>query len=300
MKYPTLTIGDDNASPLSRRNRHRKTRAFSMTLLRAVTWTSLNKTAKPGYLRPAFLDICGTESEHRAFIANLREGRPAKLSDREAFELLRSEPYCYAPPQRCEAGIRQIIYLPDLFDVETKSMRDPLQVIVMPPSIMLATVGDDELRAVQQVYALTRKRHADEIAKLEAENATKEYWRRRTVPGFVEVDDATLRYWALIARELTVRLDARTTYPIPTEPEFRALLVQWLVVAGHLRMGNGCALWPISGRRDDSYRPDLRVDAPSPGWNQRDDVGYVVPVALSMSQAELGAALADLARLYYS
>jgi len=141
-------------------------------------------TAKPGYLRPAFLDICGTESEHRAFIANLREGRPAKLDNSTAFELLRSEPYLYTPPQRCDAGIRQIIYLPDLFDVEVKSVRDPLQIIVMPPSSMLATVGDDELRAVQQVYALTRKRHADEVAKLEAENATKEYWQRRAVPDF--------------------------------------------------------------------------------------------------------------------
>lgn len=294
MKYPTLTIGDE--APLSRRSRHRKTRAFSMTLLRAVTWTSLNKTSKAtAYLRPAFLDICGTESEHRAFIANLREGRSAKLDNSTAFELLRSEPYCYTPPQRCEAGIRQIIYLPDLFDVEVKSVRDPLQVVVMPPSSMLAALGEDELRAVQQVYTLTRKRHADE-----AENAAKEYWQRRAVPVFPEIDDAALRYWALVARELTVRLDARTTYPVPTEPEFRALLVQWLVAAGHLRMGNGCPLWPISGRRDDHYRPDLRVDAPSPGWNQRDDVGYVVPVALSMSQAELGAALVDLARLYFA
>ena len=42
------------------------------------------------------------------------------------------------------------------------------------------------------------------------------------------LDIEALCYWALVARELAVRLDARTRFPIPQTPEFRALLLQTL------------------------------------------------------------------------
>lgn len=96
MKYPVMTIAADGAAP-SRRNRHRKTHGFSCTLLRAVLWPAYKPGGKT-ILRPVFLDFCGTESEHRAFVANLRCGRAAQVSDREAYEFLKSEPYCVGLP----------------------------------------------------------------------------------------------------------------------------------------------------------------------------------------------------------
>jgi hypothetical protein len=55
------------------------------------------------------------------------------------------------------------------------------------------------------------------------------YSRRPLVmPDRLMLDIEALCYWALVARELAVRLDARTRFPIPQTPEFRALLLQTL------------------------------------------------------------------------
>ena len=107
MKYPVMTIAADGAAP-SKRNRHRKTHGFSCTLLRAVLWPAYKPAGNKTVMRPVFLDFCGTESEHRAFVANLRCGRAAQVGDREAYEFLKSEPYAYAPPQRCEAPAAKV------------------------------------------------------------------------------------------------------------------------------------------------------------------------------------------------
>ncbi|MBZ4251832.1 hypothetical protein LAJ57_13050, partial [Streptococcus pneumoniae] len=59
----------------------------------------------------------------------------------------------------------------------------------------------------------------------EAARPYRYYSRPPDVPKQLDLDEATMRYWALIARELCVRLDSRTEFPVPPEPEFRALFL---------------------------------------------------------------------------
>jgi hypothetical protein len=251
-------------------------------------------------LRPIFLDYCGTESEHRAFTANLRMGRPASISEGSTgIELLRSEPYLYAPPQRCDAGIRQIVYFPELFDVECKAQREDIQLCVMPPASLLSTLTVAEIGSCRAALRLTNDAIAAERARIEEENAAVEYWRRRTPPAELKLDDDAVLYWALISRELCVRLDARTRYPIPYAPEFRAILVQYLVAKGYCKRAADNPLEPLALSRD-SYQMPLRIEAPSVNWRAKDDCGYLAPLALSMAQDELGQILSDLAKDYYA
>lgn len=299
MKYPVMTITADGAAP-SRRNRHRKTHGFSCTLLRAVLWPAYKPVGNKTIMRPVFLDFCGTESEHRAFVANLRCGRAAQVSDREAYEFLKSEPYAYAPPQRCAAGVRQIVYYPELFDLEVKAQRDELWVCAMPPSKLLATVSDEEFLCARAALRIANAGIEASRIAIGAENAARESWRRQRLPDLVDMDDTALRYWALIARELCVRIDARTRYPVPYAPEFRALLVRELIAKKHLTLSDGCPLSALE-ERSGWGRENKQLDVRGPMINYRGmaDVGYLPPVGLHIEQEALGKLLADLAREYY-
>lgn len=287
----------------SKRHRVHKTRA-SCTLLRSVCWPSYKSgTGKSSTLRPIFLDYCGTESEHRAFTANLRMGRVASL-DGAHIELLRSDPYVYVPPQRCEAGIRQIVYLPELFDLDPKQTNsETLAIVVMPPCTLLNSVPA-ELGAVSAALKLTNAAIDQERARIETENvkrASSEDWYSRrplAMPDQLVLDIEALCYWALVARELSVRLDARTRFPIPQTPEFRALLLQTLFSQDMLALSESNPLSPLRM----SYRGRegaLKIHAPG-SWGDYDDCGYLAPVALHIEQTKLGELLAELAKDYYA
>lgn len=321
MKYPLLTIASDGAA-LNRRNRHRKTRAFSCTLLRAVSWPAYKPSPGKGSVvhRPIFLDYCGSESEHRAFTANLRTGKIASLSDRESFELLRSEPYRYAPPARCDAGVRQIVYLPEVFNLEPKEQRDDVWLCAMPPASLLESVTVAELSSCRAALRLTNDRILAEQRRVQEHNANVEannslyysleygerrqrgveYQRTLDAPSTLDLDNAAVRYWALLAREICVRLDARTRYPVPAAPEFRALLIQHMLRVGVVKCAAKNPLAPLSGGREDSYRMPLEVRGPQVDYYHTDDVGYLAPMALHVKQDELGKMLADLAKAYYA
>lgn len=321
MKYPLLTIASDGATS-SKRNRHRKTRAFSCTLLRMLAWPAYKPSPGKGSVvfRPIFLDFCGTESEHRAFVANLCMGRVASISDRESVELLRSEPYRYAPPMRCDAGVRQIVYYPELFDLECKEQRDDVWLCVMPPAALLNTVTVPELASCRAALRLTNDRIEAEIEKVRAHNVgveannslyyslTYEERRRRgvdyqrdlTPPTTLDLDDAAVTYWALMAREMCVRLDARTRYPVPSAPEFRALLLQHFIMSGAVKRASGNPLAAMSRGRDNGYRMPLELRGPALDYRTVDDCGYLAPLALQISQDDLGKTLAQLASAYYA
>ena len=298
MKYPVMTIAADGAAP-SKRNRYRKTHGFSCTLLRAVLWPAYKPPNKT-IVRPVFMDFCGTESEHRAFVANLRCGRAAQVSDREVYEFLKSEPYAYAPPQRCAAGVRQVVYYPELFDLEVKAQRDELWVCAMPPTKLLATVSEEEFLTARAALRMANASIEAQRAAIMLENTARESWRQQRLPDLIEMDDSALRYWALIARELCVRLDARTRYPVPYAPEFRALLVRELLAKKHLTLSADCPLSALE-ERSGWGRDNKQLDVRGPMVNYRTlaDVGYLPPVGLRIGQEELGKLLADLAREYY-
>lgn len=299
MKFPLLTIDPDGSMP-SRRNRYPKSRAFSCTLLRCVAWPAYRSDKRN--LRPIFLDYCGTESEHRAFTANLRCGRPAALNDREAIELLRSEPYIYATPQRIETAtglaIRQVVYLPEVFDLECKAQRDEICLCVMPPARLLETLSSEEVAAVRELLETTNTVIGKERQRIEAENAPLCHWRRQDLPPLLDLDEAALQYWALCARELAVRLDARTRYPIPYAAAFRAKLLQTLLQRGDVKVGNKNPLLSLTRQRDE-YRMPLDVRGPDIDYRTLHDCGYLPPLALRITQDDLGPLLAGLAKEYY-
>ena len=298
MKYPVMTIAADGAAP-SKRNRYRKTHGFSCTLLRAVLWPAYKPPNKT-IVRPVFMDFCGTESEHRAFVANLRCGRAAQVSDREVYEFLKSEPYAYAPPQRCAAGVRQVVYYPELFDLEVKAQRDELWVCAMPPTKLLATVSEEEFLTARAALRMANASIEAQRAAIMLENTARESWRQQRLPDLIEMDDSALRYWALVARELCVRLDARTRYPVPYASEFRALLVRELLAKKHLTLSADCPLSALE-ERSGWGRDNKQLDVRGPMVNYRTlaDVGYLPPVGLRIGQEELGKLLADLAKGYY-
>lgn len=309
MKYPLLRITEDGTAP-SKRYRPQKTRAFSCTLLRCVTWPSYRHGTGKAYaatLRPIFLDYCGTESAHRAFTANLRMGRIASMGDdKTTVEFLRSEPYVYAPPQRCEAGIRQIVYFPDLFDLEPKQGNsETIAVAVMPPTSLLNSVTPEELGAVSAALHLTNAALDEERKRIEVENVKREAandWRLRPLdlPDLVELDTDARLYWALVARELAVRLDARTRFPLPQTAEFRALLLQTLYGLRLLTLADGNPLSVLQSPGRHYYGRDAGLTVYAPGeWRAKDDCGYLAPIALSIEQTKLGTLLAELARDYY-
>ena len=321
MKYPLLTIASDGAAP-SKRNRHRKTRSFQCTLLRCIVWPAYKPSQGKGttILRPIFLDYCGTESEHRAFTANLRCGKIAALSDCEGIELLRSEPYKYAPPMRCDAGVRQIVYYPEVFDLDSKEQRDDVWLCVMPPTGLLNGVTTQELAAARAALRLTNARIDVKVQRVLAYNATVDanneayyaasysernerglrYLHTTTPPSLLQLDDDALRYWALMSRELCVRLDARTRYPIPSDPEFRVLLLEHFLRLGVVKRAEGNVLASLGADDRYSHRMPLDIRGPMLDYRRQDDVGYVAPLALSIKQDDLGKELAALAGAYYA
>jgi hypothetical protein len=194
--------------------------------------------------------------------------------------------------------VRQIVYFPELFDVECKAQKDDIWLCVMPPASLLNTLTVAEIGSCRAALRLTNEAIAAVRECIEEENASVEYWRKRSLPPDLTMDTDAILYWALVSRELCVRLDARTRYPIPYAPEFRAILVQYLVAQGHCKRSVDNPLRPLA-RSLDSYQMPLRVDTPSPSWRTSDDCGYLPPLALSIKQDELGQILSDLAKDYY-
>lgn len=297
--HPVVTITDDDAKPS--RRQPRKGRAFSVNLVAMLTWGTVRKSDHKMKV-PVFLDFVGTESEHRAFVANLRCGRAATIGTGSSsrFELPRSDTHVFAPPSRCDFGVRQIVYLAEIFDLEVKSPSATACCVAMPPLSLLSTVTAGELAAVKATVALLnrqRQQQADEMmAAFEAVEAARGgryyYSRPPDVPKQLDLDDETMRYWALIARELCVRLDSRTEYPVPPEPEFRALFLYWLGREGCLWCDGDNPLRDVLERRNYGYGAGFATE----GRLSRG--GYCSPIGLAVPQEKLGTLLAEAVRAW--
>mgnify|MGYP003521041960 FL=1 len=297
--HPILTITDDDAKPS--RRQPRKGRAFSVNLVAMLTWGTVRKSDYKMRV-PIFLDFVGTESEHRAFVANLRCGRAATIGtgSTSRFELPRSDTHVFAPPSRCDLGVRQIVYLAEVFDLEVKAPSSTVCCVAMPPLSLLSTATSEEIRAVEAVVTLLnrqRQQQADEMmAAFEAAEAARGgryyYSRPPDVPKQLDLDEAKIRYWALIARELCVRLDSRTEYPVPPEPEFRALFLYWLGREGCLWCDGDNPLRDVLGQRNYGYNSGFATE----GRLSRG--GYCTPIGLAVPQEKLGMMLAEAVRAW--
>lgn len=296
--HPTLTITDDDAKPSPRQPR--KGRAFSVNLVAMLTWGTVRKSDYKMKV-PIFLDFVGTESEHRAFVANLRCGRAATIGTGSSrFELPRSDTHIFAPPSRCDLGVRQIVYLAEVFDLEVKAPSSTVCCVAMPPLSLLSTVTGEEIEAVKSTVALLnrqRQQQADEMmAAFEAAEAARGgryyYSQPPDVPKQLDLNETKIRYWALIARELCVRLDSRTEYPVPPEPEFRALFLFWLGREGCLWSEGDNPLHGVLERRNYGYNVGFAME----GRLSRG--GYCSPIGLAVPQEKLGTMLAEAVRAW--
>ena len=313
MPFPTLVITDDGAVSTSRSRRPTKSRAFRATLLHAIVWPKRLQHEKQQ--RPIFLDFCGTESEHRAFVANLRCGHVAGYDSSGRIEIMKSESYRYAPIQRVEleAGpaVRQVVYLSELFDIEVKTQTEEIWLCALPPRVLLDTVTAEERAAAKQALALWNARIDRECIAIDAENkiraAAEEHYYSLTyqqrhelkisyperplrLPDRLDLDDAAVDYWALASREVCVRLDARTRYPVPNDAEFRVLLLQCLLQRGYATLTQ--------------RHPLSALQASEPGWRTAltvlgDDCGYLAPLAVNIKQDDLGKLIRELASAFY-
>lgn len=313
MPFPTLVITDDGAVSTSRSRRPTKSRAFRATLLHAIVWPKRLQHEKQQ--RPIFLDFCGTESEHRAFVANLRCGHVAGYDSSGRIEIMKSESYRYAPLQRVEleAGpaVRQVVYLSELFDIEVKTQTEEVWLCALPPRVLLDTVTTEERAAAKQALALWNARIDRECLLVDAENkiraAAEEHYYSLTyqqrhelkisyperplrLPDRLDLDDAAVDYWALASREVCVRLDARTRYPVPNDAEFRVLLLQCLLQRGYATLTQ--------------RHPLSALQTSEPGWRTAltvlgDDCGYLAPLAVNIKQDDLGKLIRELASAFY-
>lgn len=311
MPYTTLVIADDGA--VSSRRKPTKSRAFRATLLCAVVWPKRLQHDK--HYRPIFLDFCGTESEHRAFVANLRCGHVAGYDSSGRIEIMKSESYRYAPIQRVEleAGpaVRQVVYLSELFDIEVKTQTEEIWLCALPPRVLLSTITAEERAAAKQALALWNRRIDAECLLIDAENkiraAAEEHYYSLTyqqrhelkisyperplrLPDRLDLDDAAVDYWALASREVCVRLDARTRYPVPNDAEFRVLLLQCLLQRGYATLTQRHPLSALLSS-EPSWRTALTVLG--------DDCGYLAPLAVNIKQDDLGKLIRELASAFY-
>lgn len=302
MQFPTMTIGNDDATPTRRGRRVRKSRAFQCLLLRAVLWTNYRDNKR--WMRPIFLDFCGTESQHRAFVANLRCGRVAVCgagSRDEGFELLRSEAYVYAPPQKCDADVRQVVYMPALFDIDVKGQSEDIWLCAMPAKSLLQQVTRDEFLAARAALQRLNKGVEEQRRLVEEENKALEWWRKRAPPQPLELDDDVLTTWALVSREVAVRLDSRTRFPVPAAPEFRALLLWKLLMVGAVWLCDRHPLEKLYRGRERSYsKTEGLIVKAATDYLVIEDAGYLAPTAVSLKQAILGPLLSALAKDYYA
>lgn len=313
MPFTTLVITDDGAVSTSRSRRPTKSRAFRATLLHAIVWPKRLQHEKQQ--RPIFLDFCGTESEHRAFVANLRCGHVAGYDSSGRIEVMKSESYRYAPIQRVEleAGpaVRQVVYLSELFDIEVKTQTEEIWLCALPPRVLLSTITAEERAAAKQALALWNRRIDAECLLIDAENkiraAAEEHYYSLTyqqrhelkisyperplrLPDHINLDDAAVDYWALASREVCVRLDARTRYPVPNDAEFRVLLLQCLLQRGYATLTQ--------------RHPLSALQTSEPGWRTAltvlgDDCGYLAPLAVNIKQDDLGKLIRELASAFY-
>lgn len=295
MTFPTLTIFAEKASRRSRRYGDAG-RAFSVTLLAAIGWKKSYKDP----LRPLLLDFCGTDAEVRAFSANLCIGKEASRGGRDnpgdRIECLRSEPYKFSKPQSCVAGVRQVVHLAPQTDLVGR-VDDEVRLLVAPPASMLSSIPRHDVDGAAAVWASLRRRHGEAVAAVEAERrriaeveADRESWRRSRVEdprALPDVDAADLAEWAVAAREVCVRLDSRTRYPLPPDPAFRAALLRGLTARGCVRSSRGGVADKLSTRYGVG---ELTVEGDLAG------AGYSTAIGVIVDQKTLGEIVAETAR----
>jgi hypothetical protein len=156
----TLTIATDEGA-------EKKGRSFQAALLGFVRADHLLPFGPADRrIRPLMLSVAATESEMRAFLANLRCGRTAATGDQYSdlkFELLKSGGYEYFT-LRTARGVAVTAFLPSLFRHDP-GMVDPAGAtfVCLPP---IAAVAPESPRAVEHVLARAPKLDAAALAEL--------------------------------------------------------------------------------------------------------------------------------------
>ncbi len=133
MDFPTLTITHERKS----KGRIVKSRRFCATLLTYLTADRLWGLGHAGQaLRPVWVTYAASHEMGRAFTANLRGGRKAKIGrgrSREVLELPRSATHRWLS-ERSDCGATvTTAYLTELFELDPGAQRGRIAFVFMPP-----------------------------------------------------------------------------------------------------------------------------------------------------------------------
>lgn len=125
---PIITIASPGAG--------KKGRSFSATLLCFAVCDRLRSTGDvKNNTRPIFLEFICAENTYRAFSMNLRMGEVAvREHPTVRYQLLKSEGYTWAPPQKSQGYVRQAVYLGYLYDRDPGSVdHQTVRLAIQPP-----------------------------------------------------------------------------------------------------------------------------------------------------------------------
>ncbi len=256
-----------------------KGRVFSASMLASVTADHLwdggrTDTEKE---RPVWMALAGTESELRAFCANLQTGRHAEIAkdhggrSKDRVEALKSAGYHYAWQRVPDVGAMVTVYLPDLFRIDP-GMVDPagIRFIAMPSQAWVSAQQVDTAGPVAHVRRVGLAGRRDEYGDA--------------------ADDAYLARLVPMAALVATYLDRRTRCPLVADVRF---YLQVLVAALDERL----ALLPNDDSGDRQWRGDRwRSAFEATGLAS---VGMATPVAFMTGHERFEAFLADQVARYY-
>jgi hypothetical protein len=285
--------------PVARRSRRHqeKGRSFKATLLallRADQFWDGGENAGD-ITRPVFCQFGGSEQEMASFIANLRKGRKAKLSDgiplagygtSGEFELLRSGKYRYlSQPRTVGDQQHQIVtaYLPELFQFDPGMIPEPgqgIRFILTNPHWWVAEqrhVLEADMAACARIL-----RHAEALHLC----SDPAWGGRRTETEILDL--------AILGARFAGCLDKYTNKPIPRELDF----CLQLYLFGLRRQIAGLPKRAVSGNQDDARWNWARtVDALE--WNFP-AAGLCTPLLVAVDTDAMDQFLAEPVHHYYT
>ena len=136
MDLTDLTITNE---PKSKRRAGRrgivKSRRFQAKLLTYLTADPLWQLGQAGQaLRPVWITYTASHEMGRAFTANLRGGRKAKITgSADVLELPKSAPHRWLSERCCGGATVTTAYLPELFELDPGESVERVAFVLMPP-----------------------------------------------------------------------------------------------------------------------------------------------------------------------
>lgn len=252
-----------------------KGRSFMATPLAVVLANGLFPEATGGNtLRPVWAMFAGSDSNLRAFVANLRIGRKAepvnhgRKGDEERFEFMKSVGYYVSWQKEIEGSIATL-YHPEIFRLDPG--------MVDPTGIQFVMLAPDSWAQAQQIDT----------------KAAVEHMKTFELKG---PDEAWFAAWAPIAYLFAAYVDRRTRCPLITDGRFYLQLLS-------MALDQGLASFPGDRLRwEDNYSQRWgRHPAKGHGFRAEglQQVGINAAVSFRATHAQFETFLAEQVSLFF-